>query len=692
MRRALGGIASALVLLAGLLGVVADLAASPRAGATPQGARFVSAPATRILDTRAGIGAPIAPVIDGGSLTLQIEGLGGVPSNALAVALNLTATNATGPGFVTAWPAGEPQPAVSNLNVETAGQTIANLAVVRLGADGQINLFAYAELDLVADLAGYWIPSGMTSSGRYVGGGPFRILDTREGMGALLGPVQGGTSIDLQVTGRGVLPDSGVAAAVLNVTTTNAERPGYVTAWPAGEPHPTTSAVNIEHAGQTISNLAIVPVGTGGRVSLFALSTMDLVVDVLGYFTDGTAEPSEDGLFVPASGSRILDTRIEDQNGVPEPFFSSPDRSLDLQVSGQAGVATEGVAAVIANVTATNATAPGFLTVWPAGTSQPLASNVNVDHVGQTIANLAFVPLGDLGRISIYSYSDLDVLVDVVGWFRGDSTPSDPGLPPDPPAPPTRTRVVWSMSDSALENIRDVSEAYAQAHFNNSATYITGPADDDTQYDVPPGWASVAVANYKSYALFEEHIANGGIDDRVHWVKYNPEKWELTPLNEQQDPYTYMDQFCSLAHTNGYSCIVAPARDLLLVDGAVCPKQSDENLNEAYLRCRVAEAAARNADHLGIQAQVNQANPAVYRDLVSRATAQARAVNPGLEVVSNLTTALDDVEQSPCVLYEAYKAVEDVVDGHWLNVTGNSGQVALNFLKNIEAGACVYAQ
>lgn len=49
----------------------------------------------------------------------------------------LTATNATAPSFVTAWPAGETTTTVSILNVEAVGQTKANFAGVRLGVAGQ---------------------------------------------------------------------------------------------------------------------------------------------------------------------------------------------------------------------------------------------------------------------------------------------------------------------------------------------------------------------------------------------------------------------------------------------------------------------------------------------------------------------------------------------------------------------------
>jgi hypothetical protein len=70
------------------------------------------------------------------------------------------------------------------------------------------------------------------------------------------------------------------------------------------------------------------------------------------------------------------------------------------------------------------------VTVYPAATNQPVASKLNVDHVGQTIPNLAVARLGFLGRVSMYSLTDIDLLFDVAGWFTGTSPHQTPALPP----------------------------------------------------------------------------------------------------------------------------------------------------------------------------------------------------------------------------------------------------------------------
>jgi hypothetical protein len=96
----------------------------------------------------------------------------------------------------------------------------------------------------------------------------------------------------------------------------------------------------------------------------------------------------------------------------------------NLKVTGHGDVPdSTAVGAVSLNVTSTDPTAAGFLTVWPAGLARPLASNLNFT-AGQTVANAVPVGVDQNGQISIYNSSgDTDVIVDVTGWYaRSDTT------------------------------------------------------------------------------------------------------------------------------------------------------------------------------------------------------------------------------------------------------------------------------
>jgi hypothetical protein len=84
--------------------------------------------------------------------------------------------------------------------------------------------------------------------------------------------------------------------------------------------------------------------------------------------------------------------------------------------------------AAVLNVTATNTKSSGFLTVFEAGTTQPTVSNLNFD-AGQTVANLVTVSLSAAGAVSIYSSgTDVDVVVDVEGYFTSAPAANGYGL------------------------------------------------------------------------------------------------------------------------------------------------------------------------------------------------------------------------------------------------------------------------
>ena len=139
-------------------------------------ARFVPISPSRILDTRpdtrlnyAG-GKPAA----GGLFDLDVPAAASIPSNASAVVLNVTATEAGGPGFVQLFPTGRGTPgSSSNVNVERAGQTIPNAVIIPLGNGGAVSFFTQVGTHLVADISGYFVPVvGATAAGRFLGTTP----------------------------------------------------------------------------------------------------------------------------------------------------------------------------------------------------------------------------------------------------------------------------------------------------------------------------------------------------------------------------------------------------------------------------------------------------------------------------------------------------------------------------------------
>lgn len=235
---------------------------------------------SRLLDSRTGVGAPLARLRGGQRLDLAVAGRGGVPPSGVdAVVLNVAALRPTEPGFLTVWPSGLGLPDVSNLNY-APGRNVPNLVVCKLGTDGAVSLLANTgELDLIADVVGCFTADGAS----VVPVAPARLLDTRHGIGARQGVVGAAGEIDLGVTGVGGV-DPAASAVILNVTATGASEETFVTVYPDGVGRPDASSLNVASGG-TIANLVIAKVGANGRVRLYnEAGGVHLLADVTGYF------------------------------------------------------------------------------------------------------------------------------------------------------------------------------------------------------------------------------------------------------------------------------------------------------------------------------------------------------------------------------------------------------------------------
>jgi Regulator of chromosome condensation (RCC1) repeat len=256
---------------------------------------FTALSPARLLDTRAGgrtidsIGAAGGRVGAAASIEVSIAGRGGLPAaGASAAILNVTAVNPSMGGYTTVYPSGEAQPNASNLNW-VAGQVIPNAVTVKLGTNGKITIFNSDGLtDYLVDVVGYF-----DAASTYTPLTPARLVDTRpdaltidhlfEGFGARF-PSE---SSAFQVTGRGGVPSTGVSAVVLNVTAI-AFGNGYSTIYPTGEALPNASSLNFTK-DQTIPNMVIAKVGSGGKVSGYTSGAFaDAIVDVVGYFSGVT--------------------------------------------------------------------------------------------------------------------------------------------------------------------------------------------------------------------------------------------------------------------------------------------------------------------------------------------------------------------------------------------------------------------
>lgn len=351
----------------------AELDTAALAAATSTAGFHPVAP-VRIADTRrGGRVTPTTPL----TVKLGDDLSDKVGPAATAVLVNLTAVDATGAGYLTAYACGAPVPQASNVNY-SAAHVVAGAATVSVGAGRELCVFSSAPAHVVIDLNGWFGPDGhgllATPS--------VRLLDTRAS------GRRGDRTYQVSVSGtKDVAADA--VAAVVNLTAVNPSDAGYVTAYPCGSSIPNASSVNYR-AGQTVANTATVALGAGA-VCVVTSTAVDLLVDLQGaYAPSGAGRPVE-GL----APRRLLDTRT---SALVE---AGKTVTIDVPV-GLASAFT---------VIATEGRGSGFLTVHPCDSPRPATSNVNFAK-GHSAANTAVV--GSLARsVCVYASAATHVVVDL---------------------------------------------------------------------------------------------------------------------------------------------------------------------------------------------------------------------------------------------------------------------------------------
>lgn len=244
---------------------------------TAAGDRLQSLTPVRVLNTRTGIGGRSTPLGAAQSMNLQVAGVNGVPSNATAVVINVTAVQPTAKSYATVWPAGATRPTAASLNFEI-GQTVPNLVIARVGTGGAISIYNNGgSTHFIGDVLGYMLPA-TAGPGRYFPVPAAKVLDTRAGA-----KVGAASTTAVTVTG-GSVPSNATAVAV-NLSAIAPTMNSFITAWPNGETRPVSANLN-PLAGADVANLAIVKVGTSGRIQLYNQNgSTHLVAEVVGYFS-----------------------------------------------------------------------------------------------------------------------------------------------------------------------------------------------------------------------------------------------------------------------------------------------------------------------------------------------------------------------------------------------------------------------
>jgi len=373
---------------------------------------FVPITPCRVADTRNANGGFGGPALMGASWNeitsrdfVIPNSTCGIPSTAAAYSMNVAVVPSGPLGFLTLWPSGQTQPLVSTLN-SIDGRVKSNAAIVPAGLNGAISAFATDTTDLILDINGYFVAGSVPGALAFYPLTPCRVADTRNPADPL-----GGPSLDAQSTrsfpilGSSCgLPSTAEAYSLNFAAIPKGSTLGFMTAWPVGQAQPLVASLN-DPTGTVAANAVIISAGPGGAVSVFTTDDTDLVIDVNGYF----APPGAGGLSLYAvTPCRVLDSRLP--AGAP-PFSATRDVSVTATACGVPSTAR----AFVFNATVVPPGPLGFISMWPQGPTQPLASTLNA-YDGAITNNMAIVPT-TTGSISVSPSNPTHLVLDIVGYF-----------------------------------------------------------------------------------------------------------------------------------------------------------------------------------------------------------------------------------------------------------------------------------
>lgn len=419
----------------------------------------------RVLDTRNGVGRPSAWV---GENRLRI-GIGGytdpgtgqqVARDATAIVVGVASINGDRDNHVQVFPSYLTSvPTVASMNLRAPGQVVANMVTSRISGAGEFDIFTLHRADIVVDVLGYYRPvREATSAGRLQSITSTRVYDSRAGYPR---PTDRGF-VDVDVTDwtRG---DS--SAVVINLAAVLSNGPGHVAAVPIWQTAtPETSTLNLKFAGDNVSGSAIVPIATSGgrrKIRIYAHTSCDVIVDVNGYFTGEGAAASTDGLFVPVTPQRILDTRGLWPNKLGGALGRLWDGWIvEAPLTKHAGISSNligqiGAAAV--NVTAFESrgfpTTAGHFTLSAAGLPVPFAASLNWSAPGSYAANHAISEVSTDG-VQVHTAGGAGAVIDLAGYYLGRPKvrrlrAAAPENQQPPAIPPTWKMHIPNLWDSA---------------------------------------------------------------------------------------------------------------------------------------------------------------------------------------------------------------------------------------------------
>ena len=359
---------------------------------------------------------------------------------------------------------------------------------------------------------------------------PVRLLDTRAGQPGCDAPgtmISGGIPRTQTAAGRtcdGLTIPANAKALTGNITTVESGG-GFLTLYPSDVARPLVANSNFT-ANQVLNNVFTVGLGAGdGAFNIYVTTNTNVVVDITGYY----APPSASGLYFHPLPKpvRLLDTRV----GQTACFTPGAQLSAGSTLTQQGTTTCDGVLipagaqALVGNATTVSPQASGFLTLFPANATRPLAASSNF-QTGINMNAPFTVGMSPSGQFNIYTAAATNLVVDVLGYFSTQLNDANGqgllfnSLPTPVRLLDTRTGQTGCFTPGAqmiggttyLQSATGVCTgipATAKAVVGNATTINVAANGFLTFWPSNATQPNVATSNYRSGQIFNRHFTVG---------------------------------------------------------------------------------------------------------------------------------------------------------------------------------------
>ncbi len=359
---------------------------------------------------------------------------------------------------------------------------------------------------------------------------PVRLLDTRVGQPGCDAPgaqIPGQTWRTQTAAGRicdGLTIPANAKALTGNITTVESGG-GFLTLYPSDVSRPLVANSNFT-ANQVLNNVFTVGLGAGdGAFNIYVTTNTNVVVDITGYY----APPAAGGLYFHPLPKpvRLMDSRVgATACFTPSALLSAGSTLTQLGTTTCDGVTIPGGAlALVGNATVVSPQANGFLTLFPADASRPLAASSNY-QTGVNMNAPFTVGLSPSGEFSIYTAATTNLVVDVLGYYSTQLNDANGqgllfnSLPTPVRLLDTRANMTGCFTPGAqmAENTAYLQPATgdctgipttAKAVVGNATTVLPGANGFLTFWPSDAIQPNVATSNYRSGTVFNRHFTVG---------------------------------------------------------------------------------------------------------------------------------------------------------------------------------------